>query len=633
MRAKHMAQIVNYFKTRYNQDLNPSGGKINPKTGERRDEAPEVGVDKPDWRSGQWEAQSNPDAQVHEGAHLEIMPEGTDLPGGQTLMDKQYADVQRDYGYMKQKQSQHEVQPMAVENKLRRRMGLPANRSGNKVSAGAPPRMALEGGPAAVRVATGEGKAVDLLRQARLLSESNKKRIDQVDRGELKWHPTHGWHMADSPDAVINQRARIKAEDPAYQGKDKDTLMRSELEKAAPKGKLLGSDGSKEGIIKGISKFYYGTDVSLHPNSDGTHDVHNSKGKIDGVHVKEHKGRWRFETKDDKASLEKAAIGPSISTKPVIRNRVTTSSPKYTQEPQIFDGRSVEYKGTVDKSRNKIKTSDEEVGMKKSDPSTKLPGVLLDKNQEQERLAKFKEILSKCSSMKKAQPAPAPAPAAPSKPAMPAMPKMQKPALPKPAGPAPLKMNELEKAKVDDGKAPRSKAEAGLPNLMKEPMTKARVDQGLSPSEKRWNREERHHVRTHKDGSREGYPGLTGENAADAERGVHTQSPNTGMPGVSDMGHALRSKDYHNIKHRLGSKEPARQTRAFDGESFADGLSQAYAKQSIGRSQAMPKPKLTKSWGEVVPKLKKAMGVNSPEKAHHFFDKKGFRDMGVSVAG
>lgn len=112
MRAKHMAQIVNYFKTRYNQDLNPSGGKINPKTGERRDEAPEVGVDKPDWRSGQWEAQSNPDAQVHEGAHLEIMPEGTDLPGGQTLMDKQYADVQRDYGYMKQKQSQHEVQPM-----------------------------------------------------------------------------------------------------------------------------------------------------------------------------------------------------------------------------------------------------------------------------------------------------------------------------------------------------------------------------------------------------------------------------------------------------------------------------------------------------------------------------------------
>ena len=460
MRAKHMEQIVNYFKTRYNQDLVPSGGKINPKTGERRDEAPEVGVDKPDWRSGQWEAQSNPDAQVHEGAHLEIMPEGTDLPGGQTLMDKQYADVQRDYGYMKQKQSQHEVQPMAVENKLRRRMGLPANRSGNKVSVDAPPRMALEGGPAAVRVATGEGKAVDLLRQARLLSESNKKRIDQVDRGELKWHPTHGWHMADSPDAIINQRARVKAEDPAYQGKDKDTLMRSELEKAAPKGKLLGSDSSKDGITKGISKFYHGANISLHPNSDGTHDVHNSKGKIDGVHVKEHKGRWRFETKDDKSSLEKAAVGPSISTKPVIRNRVTTTSPKYIQEPQVFDGRSIEYKGTVDKSRNKIKTSDEEVGMKKSDPSTKLPGVLLDKNQEQERLAKFKEILSKCSSMKKAQPAPAPAPAAPSKPAMPAMPKMQGPKLPKPAGPAPLKMNELEKAKVDEGKSPKDKTES-----------------------------------------------------------------------------------------------------------------------------------------------------------------------------
>jgi len=616
MRAKHMEQIVNYFKTRYNQDLVPSGGKINPKTGERRDEAPEVGVDKPDWRSGQWEAQSNPDAQVHEGAHLEIMPEGTDLPGGQTLMDKQYADVQRDYGYMKQKQSQHEVQPMAVENKLRRRMGLPANRSGNKVSVDAPPRMALEGGPAAVRVATGEGKAVDLLRQARLLSESNKKRIDQVDRGELKWHPTHGWHMADSPDAIINQRARVKAEDPAYQGKDKGTLMRSEL--------------------------------------------------------------------------EKAAVGPSISTKPVIRNRVTTTSPKYIQEPQVFDGRSIEYKGTVDKSRNKIKTSDEEVGMKKSDPSTKLPGVLLDKNQEQERLAKFKEILSKCSSMKKAQPAPAPAPAAPSKPAMPAMPKMQAPKLPKPAGPAPLKMNELEKAKVDEGKSPEDKASA---RSERNDRTSSK-EVGPGGGKLRVNRTKWERANAISSGS----PGKHGEKVKGEEKeqpehtsGVHVRGAtyatkaHNKVGGGPKSGAALSEKGggkswrtggaYHSyggaeaahkdvmeaqskIKPKLTKDESeknknAKQQKGVHAPAFAhnyeSGTSDVGARMAPGGAskdtnewakeqhknklaelKAMPKPKLTKSWNEVMPELKKALRLKPEhDKNAHLYEP----DLGTSKMG
>lgn len=61
------------------------------------------------------------------------------------------------------------------------------------------------------------------------------------------------------------------------------------------KGKLLGSGGSQEQIVKGIKDFYYGTEVTLQPNADGTFDVHNSKGKIDGVRVREQKGRWRFE--------------------------------------------------------------------------------------------------------------------------------------------------------------------------------------------------------------------------------------------------------------------------------------------------------------------------------------------------
>jgi hypothetical protein len=85
----------------------------------------------------------------------------------------------------------------------------------------------------------------------------------------------------------------------ALQGAQVDKKMHK-----AEKHKLLGSHGTKEGLVQGIKNFYYGTEVTLHDNGDGTHSVHNSKGKIDGVHVREHKGRWRFEMKHD--ALKKA---------------------------------------------------------------------------------------------------------------------------------------------------------------------------------------------------------------------------------------------------------------------------------------------------------------------------------------
>ena len=68
-----MEHISKYSEQNFGLPINPSGGKINPKTGERRDENPELGVDKPDWRSGQLESQSNPDA-------VKKMAEGGDVP-------------------------------------------------------------------------------------------------------------------------------------------------------------------------------------------------------------------------------------------------------------------------------------------------------------------------------------------------------------------------------------------------------------------------------------------------------------------------------------------------------------------------------------------------------------------------
>lgn len=81
-----------------------------------------------------------------------------------------------------------------------------------------------------------------------------------------------------------------------------------ELSKASSKGKLLGSAPTKEQLTDGIKKFYYGTEVTLHPHADGHHEVHNSKGKIDGVKVREHKGRWRFEQHEDKSDLKKSQV-------------------------------------------------------------------------------------------------------------------------------------------------------------------------------------------------------------------------------------------------------------------------------------------------------------------------------------
>lgn len=242
MREKHMEHIKDYTQRRYGLDMKPSGGKIDEKTGQRRSAAPEVGVDKPDWRSGQLEAQANPDAMVHEQGHLEIMPKGIGLKQGQQYMDEQYGDVQRKYGYMKQKQSQGEVQPMAVEQKLRRRMGLPANRSSVPVKdPSQPPRRAVDTGDViGIRVKSGKEKSgkpkyVDLIRQARLLNEENRERVDMVDRGELKYNKEKGWTKPDvstkeglreNINSVINTRARALSKDPSR--KDAKTLMRSE---------------------------------------------------------------------------------------------------------------------------------------------------------------------------------------------------------------------------------------------------------------------------------------------------------------------------------------------------------------------------------------------------------------------
>jgi hypothetical protein len=200
MRNKHIAHIVNFAKQFLNLDLQPSGGKIDPKTGERKSDSAMPGIDKPDWRSGTLEAQWQPDAIMHELAHLMLLPAGIGLKEGQTHMDKEYADIQRKYGYMKQKQSQGEVQPMAAENIIRRHLGLPANTNSVPAkSPDAPPRVSVEDPNIVIgtRISTknknGTVTAKDLIRQSRFLNPANKQRLDDVFSGKLIFNPEHGW--------------------------------------------------------------------------------------------------------------------------------------------------------------------------------------------------------------------------------------------------------------------------------------------------------------------------------------------------------------------------------------------------------------------------------------------------------
>jgi hypothetical protein len=239
-----MTALNNLAQRRYGVDVKPSGGKIDEKTGGRRSANPEIGVDKPDWRSGSIEAQQNPNAVTHELGHLEIMPEGVDAPSGQRLMDKQYGDVQKLYGYLQQKKSQGEIQPMSMENPIRRRAGLPATTEGMDVKPGTPERTAVDtGGPAAIRVPKGE-KERDLIRQSRLMNPENKARLEDVDQGIVKYNPKRGWQPSHSGDALINLRAQGRHEEANKRSKAKFAMMMRRKKKAAPQ-KLAASELNK----------------------------------------------------------------------------------------------------------------------------------------------------------------------------------------------------------------------------------------------------------------------------------------------------------------------------------------------------------------------------------------------------
>lgn len=202
LRKKHMQHIKNYIKNVVGLKNNVTKGKLN---------ASGKHIMKPDWTKGQLEYEPNPEAAVHELGHLYLAPLGMSLADCQRNMDKQYGFVNSHFGYAQQKKSYFEVSAMAMEQKIRRRMGLPPSIKSVAVTDKTKQRISVDcKSVIAERIVKG-GKVLDLIRSSRNLDAGCLERLEMIDNGEIVFDVRKGWVQNNSIDAKINRRARLKA--------------------------------------------------------------------------------------------------------------------------------------------------------------------------------------------------------------------------------------------------------------------------------------------------------------------------------------------------------------------------------------------------------------------------------------
>lgn len=218
-RAKQMAALEEQGKRRYGLGTERAPGKENS-SGKI--------IDKPTFDNPGNKIQhiGNPDSLVHEHAHLEVEKQGSGLKNLQDDMDSEWGAQNLKYGYKQQARVKDEYSTTALENPLRRRAGLPAHQKETK-----------EKNPKRDYAADVPGKKITqeipggkkLTGTSSNRTPEHNRRMDQVDRGELKFHPEKGWQPGTGVNSKINQRAREIAENPANAGrKDAKTLMRGE---------------------------------------------------------------------------------------------------------------------------------------------------------------------------------------------------------------------------------------------------------------------------------------------------------------------------------------------------------------------------------------------------------------------
>lgn len=189
---------------------------------------------KPDWRGfdGGIETQRHIGAKAHEMGHLDIAPAGLGIGDIQHDMDEGSKIVGRQYGGSA-KQTELEVQPMAAEERLRRRAGLPQfgrpqytdptrGKSSQLMTEQSPERVTLDTGRKYARRETDpSGQIYDRIGMGSNLTPENKQRMDDIDQGIVGFTPEKGWQPSLSSNALINLRAQGRPDEAKQRLKQK----------------------------------------------------------------------------------------------------------------------------------------------------------------------------------------------------------------------------------------------------------------------------------------------------------------------------------------------------------------------------------------------------------------------------
>lgn len=186
---------------------------------------------KPDWRSGNLESQPSPDAAIHELAHLDLAPKGMNPADFQGHMDDLWGQSQSKYGHMQQKKTQGEIQPMSMENTIRRQLGLPANKATKPVKENqkvldADQNRFVEGKDK-------KGQTAFYDRQTRLQSPETKQRASDIKEGIVEFNPEKGWQDSSSSNALINLRGQGRMDEANQRAKKRFGVIATPKKMAA----------------------------------------------------------------------------------------------------------------------------------------------------------------------------------------------------------------------------------------------------------------------------------------------------------------------------------------------------------------------------------------------------------------
>jgi hypothetical protein len=215
-RERQIQQISDFAQRKLNTPVRRAPGKKN-KAGKI--------IDKPDLRTGYIEHIGNPDSLIHEIGHIMHAPDKMSLSDFQDWMDDLYGrqnqPVERGgIGYKQQSRGKPEYEATAIENHLRRRLGLPAHqkmrdvvRPEQRYAADQPGLLVTKDYPGTpVKTKDKKGNPAigtrHLTAGKEVLSPETRQMLELRDSPRATYSPDKGWRTRPTIDTVIEARKR-----------------------------------------------------------------------------------------------------------------------------------------------------------------------------------------------------------------------------------------------------------------------------------------------------------------------------------------------------------------------------------------------------------------------------------------